>query len=192
MRSGKLAVMSDSEDVKSPDGLEYTKDGILKTPQLDGPWGSFSYGLAFFSPFLVLWDKWKSPVPAGLLRTTTLVQIALKQHFLSENQVDNAVFLFTCLLLAIVCAFVLFFKKNAAKYSSQSPPPIPLRELWPKQIRLMILFGGTGLIGAPIGLAVSRSLFAPLCLFYLGFCFFADGLARGSLYAYFYFKYWRL
>jgi len=183
--------MSDSEDTKSPDGLEYTKDGILKSPQLDGPWGSFGLAFAFFSPFVVLWDKWKSPFPAGLLKTTTLFQIALKQHFLSENQVDNAVFLFTCLLLIIVCAFLLFFKKNAAKYSSQSPPPTPLRELWPKQIRLTILFGVSGLIGALIALAVSRSMFIVLFLFYLGIYFFADGLARGSLYVYFYFKYWR-
>lgn len=184
--------MSDSEEARSPDGLEYTKDGILKSPQLgDGRWGSFSLALACSSPLLVLWDKWKSPVPAGFLKTTTLFQIALKQHILSENQFDNAVFLFVCLLLIIVCTFFLFFKTNAAKYSSQSPPPTPLRELWPKQIRLMILFGGAELIGAPVALAVSRSMFIVLFLFYLGIYFFADGLARGSLYVYFYFKYWR-
>src|SRR6185437_2989236 len=179
--------MSDTEGTTTADGLEYTKDGVLKSPQLgDGPWGSLSFAIAFFSPFVVLWDKWGSPVPMEFIRATALFQI-LNRHAWSENQVDNAVSLFACLVLIIFFTFVLFFKKNAARYSPQRPPPVPLRNLWPKQIRIMLVCGGAGLIGAPIALAASSSMFIVVFLFYLGIYFFADGLARGSLYVYYYF-----
>jgi len=182
--------MSESEGTTTADGLEYTKDGVLKSPSLgDGPWGSLSFAIALFSPFVVLWDKWGSPVPMGFMRTTALFR-TLNRHSWSETQVDNAVFLFVFLVLIIFCTFVLFFKKNIAKYSHQSPPPVPLRKLCPKQIRILIVCGGVGLIGAPIGLAVSSSMFTVLLLFYLGIYFFADGLARGLLWVYYYFKYW--
>ncbi len=137
-------MMSDSECTTAADGLEYTKDGVLKSPQLgDGPWGSLSWAIAFFSPFVVLWDRWGSPVPMGFIKATALFQI-LNRHAWSENQIDNAIFLFVCLVLIIFCTFVLFFKKNVAKYSYQSPPPVPLRKLWPKQIRIMIFVVGWG------------------------------------------------
>jgi hypothetical protein len=191
MYVGKLALMPDTECTTPPDGLEYTEDGVLKSPQLgDGPWGSLSFAIAFFSPFVVLFDRWGSPVPMGFI-TTKLFQTLRKQHVFSENQIDNGAFLFVCLILVIFCTFLFFFQKNVRKYSSQKPPPVPLRKLWPKQIRIMLVCGGAGLIGAPVALAASRSTFIVLFLLYVGTWFFADGLARGALYAYFYFKYWR-
>jgi hypothetical protein len=140
---------------------------------------------------VVLLDKWDSPVHIGFITNTALCRALLKRYFWSEKQVDNAAFFYVCLLMIIVCTFLLFFKKNVAKYSSQSPPPVPLRKLWPKQIRIMIFFGGAAVVCAPVALVASKSMFAVLLFFYLGTWFFADGLARGSLYVYFYFKYWR-
>jgi hypothetical protein len=188
----------------TPDGLEYNSAGYLKSPKPgDGPWGICSLVFALVYPVAVLLDKWSSPIPGTLLKKTILFQVALERHFLSEKQIGNAEFLLVCQLLLLLCGIPAYFKKNAGKYSYQSPPPLPLRRLWPRQIRLLIAVG-IGFVclpvifswlvhwGAPAEiLAPKHSMFMVLVLLSEGVYFTAEGSVCGLLYGYFYFKYWR-
>jgi hypothetical protein len=150
-------------------------------------------GLAF--------DKWSGPL--RLLEKATLFQIIATQHLMTPNQLANTVCHLACLLLLIICGIPSFFSAYAGKYSYQSLPPLPLKLLWPKQIRGIIkvglVFAGFALVliilcgwGENPDIITSKTLPAVLICLSLGIFFIADGLISGSLYVYFYFKYWRL
>jgi hypothetical protein len=195
--------MIDGKYTKTADGLEYNSKGYLMSPKPDrSKWNWLSVILTFTLPFAVVWDKWSAPFPSILLKQTGLFQVLVSRHLVSDNVVANIEFLLELLLLSELAGIPSFFKEFTERYSDQTPPPDPLRRLWPRQIRIM-LAGGAIIFAVPIFLgsciywgviddflSPKLAFLVPICLS-TGLMIASEGLISGALYVFFYFRYWR-
>jgi hypothetical protein len=121
---------------------------------------------------------------------------------MSASQVACAELLLGLLVLVEIVLAFRFFKFQTAKYSRLGPPPLPLKEEWPRQFAKMTMIGAIFLfspllIGDLVHSGISADFISPKIAFMLLICvssglgLMAEGLISGALYGYFFLKYWR-
>jgi hypothetical protein len=189
-------------DDRSADGLRYNRKGYLIPPQSEGVWAAITGIYAMVIPLIVTKTTMRSPIPSVILHKLAVFQLAIAHNLLSVDEVAQVEFLFAILLIARICGFPSFFRKYAFKYAEQSPPPDPLRRLWPTQIRgrfyiAAVFLGGPILLGAVMQAGLyqdymkSPELSLMILTLGLGLWFLMESIYAALLYLYFYLRYWR-
>jgi hypothetical protein len=194
--------MTDNSGAKATDDLQYNRKGYLIPPQSGGAWAALTGVYAMVIPLIVTRTTMQSPFPSVILQKLAIFQLAISQNLLSVNQVAKTEVLFAVLLIARILGFPSFFRKYAFKYSEQSPPPDPLRRLWPPQIRgrfyiAAVLLGGPILLGVVMQAGIyqnymkSPELALSILILGLGIWFLVESIYAAVLYLFFYLRYWR-
>ena len=186
-------------NIRTPDGLEYNDAGYLMSPKPENPIAGF---LALIGPLLIVLSNWGSLHPQSFIQHTSLLEVLISGGFLSNGQAAATEMMLVAVVTIEIAGFPYFFRRNAAKYSSEHPPPAPLRTLWPKQIGLMIACGaGLLLLPFAIGAGIQDRLIdnylnaklttCVLISVSVGQWIAAEGVLTSVLYLYYYQKYWR-
>jgi hypothetical protein len=194
--------MTDNGSANGADNLRYNREGYLIPPQSGGAWGLADRDLSMVIPLIVNGTTMRSPFPSVILQKRAIFQLAIAHNLLSVDQLAKVELLFAILLIARILGFPSFFRKYAFKYSEQSPPPDPLRRLWPPQIRgsfyiAAVLLGGPILTGAVMQGGIEQNymklpeLSLSTLILGLGIWFLIESIYAAALYLYFYLRYWR-
>lgn len=180
--------------------IRFNEKGIVVPPQTtDMPVGFFTAYFSLILPFVPFIRIPELGLPSVVLQYTPTFRSFLAAGLLSESKLEQIELVIFIHLLMRCAVFPVFRHKYLALFSLGPPPPIELRDAWPRQFVWVLKFGlaaiAISLTWGPIAKLLqtltAKSLFCTLGALGVGLSLATEGLMDLGLYLTARRKYWR-